>query len=589
MASFTALMHPDYAEEAEDWKKYRLTFEGGREFIDEYMQKFSAREQDAEFTARKLISYCPAFAKSAVGEINNAIFQRMADVTRLGGSPSYQSAVIGHNGGVDLSGNSMTSFIGQEVLPELLSMRKVGIFVDMPPVSGPTVADVGNKRPYVYSYCIEDIYNWTTDKVTGQFTRLLLRECNYKNDPITGLPTLEYLHQYRFFALTPAGVAVTLYDDSGNVIEATRVLAGLTKIPFILLEIRESLLKDVASYQIALLNMASSDVNYSFRANFPIYTEQSDFRLDSPHLIPAQAGSRTPANTAGTTGTVSGESVPGTSTAATTAKVNELSLGVGRGRRYPKGVDRPGFIHPSAEPLLASIDKQERMKSEIRMLVHLSVSNLSQKMASAESKSYDERGLESGLSAVGLILERAERQIAEFWAAYESPVNPKPAVVTYPTSYSLETDGDRIEKAGKLSKLTATVNSKLFQKEMCKKITRTLLGNSLSLSDLLKIDSEIESTNAVICDPEILIQAMQEGALSAETFGNIMGFPQGEAEKAKREHEERLARIASSQMEGNAPPGTPLDPSPGTSSKDQKRGKDKRGDGRNLNKGGSSE
>ena len=31
----------------------------------------------------------------------------------------------------------------------------------------------------------------------------------------------------------------------------------------------------------------------------------------------------------------------------------------------------------------------------------------------------DNQGLEAGLSYIGLVLEAAERQIAEFWAAYE--------------------------------------------------------------------------------------------------------------------------------------------------------------------------
>jgi hypothetical protein len=61
-----------------------------------------------------------------------AIFQRMRDITRRGGSQAYQRAVNGLNLGVDLRGNTMNGFLGIKVLTELLIMGRVGVYVDSP-------------------------------------------------------------------------------------------------------------------------------------------------------------------------------------------------------------------------------------------------------------------------------------------------------------------------------------------------------------------------------------------------------------------------------------------------------------------------
>lgn len=39
--------------------------------------------------------------------------------------------------------------------------------------------------------------------------------------------------------------------------------------------------------------------------------------------------------------------------------------------------DRPGFIHPSSEPLLASMKLQEKLEQDIRKLINLAVQSMS--------------------------------------------------------------------------------------------------------------------------------------------------------------------------------------------------------------------
>ena len=86
----------------------------------------------------------PKFAEAAINDIRNAIYQRMRDITRKGGSKAYQYAVNGNNLGVDHRGATMNAFIGVKVLTELLVMGRVGVFVDAPPV--PAGCDLGRHR-----------------------------------------------------------------------------------------------------------------------------------------------------------------------------------------------------------------------------------------------------------------------------------------------------------------------------------------------------------------------------------------------------------------------------------------------------------
>ena len=100
--------------------------------VEIYLEKFSGREDQLEFNARQQVTPVPRFAGAAINDIRNAIYQRMRDITRKGGSKTYQNAVNGLNLGVDRRGATMNAFVGVKVLTELLVMGRVGVFVDAP-------------------------------------------------------------------------------------------------------------------------------------------------------------------------------------------------------------------------------------------------------------------------------------------------------------------------------------------------------------------------------------------------------------------------------------------------------------------------
>lgn len=515
----TQLRHPNYKNSVSDWFKWRLAYEGGRSFINQYLKKFSQREQTTDFNLRKEITYCPRFAGAAIDDVKNSVFQRMTDIVRINGSKDYTQAINGFDGGVDLEGSTMNRFIGQIILPELLVTAKVGIYVDMPSLTGDTLYSNQNKRPYLYYYRAEDIPSWSGDYALGKFcyTSLLLRDIEDKVDDASGL--VKGINVvFRHYQVVPEGVLVNFYNQENEKVYPEQLIPGLKQIPFVILEINKSLMEDIADYQIALMNLNSSDISYILKSNYPFYVEQYDQRGENS-FRQADPNNKDDPRT-------------------------EVISGSSSGRRYPINTNQPAFIHPSSEPLRASMDKEQQLKNDIRYLLNLSLSNLEPKFASAESKTMDQRSLESGLSAIGLTLEHGERQIASIWSSYTKT---NMATVTYPRSYSLKNESERRDEAKADADLMTKVPSQIYQKAIAKKIAKTMVGHIVSNEDLLKIESEIDKAKYISADPEAIKTDLENGLVSDATASMARGYSNEEVTQAKLDHAERIARIQKAQ------------------------------------------
>lgn len=515
------LKHPVYRECLQDWSRWRDAFIGDRNFIHNYLIQFASEEAE-DFTKRKNISYSPNFAQEAIIEIRNAIYQRMPAVTRTGGDETYQNATQGLIGGVDLEGSSLTHFIGNNILDDLLTIAKVGILVDMPELKGTTLLENKNRHPYLYSVAAEAIENWGTSIIDNEieYTKLLIKDTIYEYDEEYNLPK-GYKIQWRYFQLVDGGVLVETRNDKDEVVSSQ--ILKLSKIPFICIELPLSLMTTICEYQIALLNINSSDIAYILASNIPMYTEQYSPQNESEW------------NT---------QAIP---VAGQDPKPKIIKVGAKDGRRYPKDLERPGFIHPSSEPLKISMEKEEQMKREIRQLVQLNVQRLEAKFASAESKGKDDRTLESGLTFIGMQLEKAERKIAKFWAEF---MNVDEATVNYPQDYSLKTDAERIDDTKETIELVDVVPSRTYNKEVCKKAATKLLGDTIDKETLDKIHAEIDNANFLTSNSADIKVDVELGLVTKETASLARGYEKGESDKAKDERAEEIALIQSSQTEG---------------------------------------
>jgi len=539
--------HPMVYVGQTDWALWRKTYDGGLDFRDTYLKQFTAREEQTDFNLRREITPIPTFAKAALNDIRNAIFQRMRDILRRGGSETYQNAINGLQGGIDRRGSTMNAFLGMKVLTELLVMGRVGVYVDAPVAPKVSTLAEAATQPYLYQYAVEDILNW---KMAGpdkesQFQAILLRDTTLQFDQRTLLPsTTGERYRLMWIDSETGNVMLQFYSMTGDPIDSDGepaidgpVMLELKQIPFVILELEDSLLKDVCYYQIALLNLVSADVNYALRANFTFMVEQRDLRATGAHL------KRTA--TAEGTATAGGQG----------ADDEDIKVGATHGRAYDKGMNAPAFINPSSETLEASLALQVKLENDIRKLINLAVTNIGENTSDAST---DNAGLEAGLSYIGLILENAERQIATHWAAYEQR-NLKQrnvATVKYPDRYSLKTDVDRVTEAENLSDLMTAVPGRTVKKELGKLIVTALLAGKVDLETIQKIEKEIEVAGYTTSNPSTIIEAKNAGLCGDKTASEALGFTGQEYIKARADHIDRIKRIAETQgvIEGGQNP-----------------------------------
>lgn len=551
---YADIVHPDYLSCAPDWRKWRLTFEGGDAYIDEYLRKFN-REKWPNWFERRFLTYCPPAAKEAVVEVRNAVFQRLNDVSRTAGTGTYMASCKGEDGGVDRKGATMSSFLGLTVLDEMLSMKEVGVWIDMPIIRpGETLKDSEKKKPYLYYFPVESVLSWREDD-SGKLIRLLVKECELSYDETTGLPTGTEQDRYRFAWLGLDGkVHVRIEDKDGVEIQAETVL-DIDEIPFTWFFIPHSLLQDVADMQKALLNMESSDVYWCVKSNWPVFVEQYDPRPSSAMARPAQQAAKVPTFNEDPLVTFSAQETPsGQAKEAGQGKDVERTLGPTGGFRYGKDLNAPAFIHPSPEPLEASMKKEQQIEEKIRRSIHLSVAMLDPRMASAESKQMDDKGLQNGLLAIGMALEAGERDVARIWAKYEKAT---PTTIRYPEEWTMQGDAGRRADAEALCKLKDQVPSITASKEICKEVANKLLGHKIAPAKLEEIYNQIDQAECLTFKIEDVEKEIQLRIASAETVSKNRGYPKTEHEKALKEQAEQLRIVAISQTDGAAAAADP--------------------------------
>lgn len=542
---FAQFQHPLYTAQAGEWLLWRDAYNGGWLFRDRYLKMFSSREDQADFDNRRLLTPVATHAASAVNEIRDSIFQRLIDVVRRGGSQAYQEAVAGGSLGVDMRGSTMNAFVGRNMLPDLVVMGRCGVYVDMPYLDeNVSMADAAGKRPYLYSYGVEDIISWAYSRPDqpSEFKALMLRDTDMSYDAVTMLPVAQVYRFRRVWIDDNTGLVNMQFLDSDGKPCGRDGTPGvgpielkINRIPFVMPDIGDSLMRNIVGHQVALLNIGSTDVNYALKANFPFYTEQKSGLPN--HVRQGLEGDNT--------GTKGGQG----------AGNRESPVGITQGRYYGANMERPGFIAPPTGPLKASLQLQDKLEADIRKLVHLAVQAMATR-ASAESKSMDNQGLEAGLSFIGLQLENAEHRIADFWSAYEqvNPTKRSIATVMYPKRYALKSDMDRIDESTKLSILSNKLTSNTARKEIQKLLASTLLGGKVSAETLNKITKEIDDANYVVSDPDIVIAAHQEGLVGGEVASESLGYDKTQHTIAEQERVDRAAAIIAAQTKAGPKP-----------------------------------
>ena len=170
----------------------------------------------------------------------------------------------------------------------------------------------------------------------------------------------------------------------------------------------------------------------------------------------------------------------------------------------------------------------------------------------------DNQGLEAGLSYIGLVLEAAERQIAEYWAAYEErdAANRQVATIKYPDRYSLKTDADRIDEAENLVKLMYAVPGRKVKTRAWPRTSCWRFWAARSASDDIEaIFKEIDNAPYATSDPKTIIAAVINGVCGEKTASMALGFDDDEHLQARKDHADRAVRVLQAQVKVGATAG----------------------------------
>lgn len=537
--------HPEYNAYAGRWRKWRLCYEGSDEFRKAYLEQYSKREQPEDFARRSKLTYIPGHARSSINIIRNALAVQLPEVERKG-SESYLDAM---SRDVDTFRSSMSSFVALEITPWLLVQGKQYVVLDAPQIEGVMTVAEDSGRPYLFTVGAEDMLSWAYDS-DGRIMAALVRLHQDSVDPVTKLVTgstaiFRYYRQLGdgepFTAgkvlVNGPGVLVWEMDKDGKEIRAPYVL-DLDRVPITEFRSVASLMSEIADHQISLLNLASTDMDFLWRGNFPIYTEQ----------LPRGAGTIRPKGTKRRTSQEVDIESGGDNIEPGSGKSDrQRSSGVGKGIGYREGMDRPDFIAPDVENLKASMEKQDALATEIRVLTNLSLTSLSVKALeqSGASKEADRVGEEAGLAYLGRVLETGERDIADLWAMMEGS-DPSGFDVKYPESYTLKTEAERQEEAEKLRALRSAVRSKTYKQVVDMAIAQKVARSISTPEQIKQMNVEIEQAPYFDDDAkqaETISKDLVNSLVSTETASKLRGYPEGEARKASAEREESTRRL----------------------------------------------
>ena len=492
-----------------DWEEWRYCYFSGREFREQYLERFSDRETKKDFERRKDLTPIPSYARLEINRVKNALSNRFPDINRRGGSRLWQEAKEGTGRGVDRRGSSINSFTSKMVLPDLLVMGKVGVLVDAPRVTGDSAADVPTDfRPYLSYYPIEHIEKAVPAPAESpsDWTAVLLKDVNQEFDieqcEATDVTTFKYYY------LDPDRnnlVTVVRVDEHGENIGAP-IETNLNKIPFVVYDILESLIKDVCSYQIAHLNLISADTSYALDSNYTFMVRQRGNSMPA-HLI--------------------GED-------------DEVSAGVKKGLWYEKGVEAPAFIAPPTGPPKFSLEQRKAFEDEVHRLVTGTLANLA-----------EDGTIEAGLAFIGQCLEDGEARVWDHWTAFESnsPEGRDVPQILYPDDWSLKTDEQRLDEAGKYIDIMNKLPGRVGKKEAAKTAYEKLFRGKVSPETLDKIKAEVDAAPYTTSDADIVIRAKKEGIFCVETAALALGADEDEAEKAKQDQVDRAAAVAVAQAD----------------------------------------
>ncbi|MFB6374587.1 MAG: hypothetical protein ABEN55_16030 [Bradymonadaceae bacterium] len=262
-----ARTHPIYDDYAADWRTYRLSYEGGDDYLDRYLYQHE-KEKDEYFRDRRRRAYYPNHCRAIVDTYAAHLFRE--SIPRSTESDSEILQTFWDN--TDLKGNDADAFY-EHAAQEVQIGGRVAIVVDRwDPDGGAAVSRAqeraAGRRPYAYLATAEDIVDWDVDRL-GRLNWVKIREArNVQRSWAEEHPGTAY--QYRVWT-DDEWVLLQEVESEDDDEETKEVVVdrgshpvGEPPVTFVFWGYRdgvqpvsESALKDIAPMNIRLTNHAS--------------------------------------------------------------------------------------------------------------------------------------------------------------------------------------------------------------------------------------------------------------------------------------------------------------------------------------------
>lgn len=567
--------HPEWVERAEDWVRWRLCYEGGKDYIKANLHKYSRRETDRDFEQRERLTYNPADATQGVDVFRNSLMSKLHEVQRKGDARYLESM----NNDVDLKGNSMGLFMGLDVAPLLMAVGRRFVCVDSPAYDYNATADEAKGQPYCWAINPEDIVTWNVDDETDELVAALISESYEIVDPDLGVVT-KCGHRWRFMRLLASGttwtspasrkykipatvlttptdraqVLLRLLDDNNQDMQVPKLI-DIPRLPLILGLLRQALLRDVERVQRASLQLCSTDMSFLYRSNFPQQVRQVDTTKRSLRA----ASSKRPTG-------INNETELINKTVEDEEFRERSEVGPNRALVFGKDMIAPGYIAPPTDNCKLSMAKQEKMSEQIKIMLDQGMVSigLKQVQQSGESKRMDRLGVDTGLAVVGKVMEGMEKEIAEVWHLFLKSGTDQ--AIAYPKDYAIKSADERQAETQRLQDIKLSVRSETFQKSVEKQQVYTMMQGTDTQADIDTAVKEVQSAPWIDFNVAraAVVQADVAAGMCSKGFGSeLRGYPKGEADEAQAEVIAHANALSGGEVTPAGPGGAPADAKPG--------------------------
>ncbi len=400
--SFVERTYGMYEEFCQWWNFYLDSYEGGEDYLKANYLFRHVKEDESDFRDRIQRSYYYNFCRTVVDTYVAHIFRKANSIYRRGDDERDYERFLSD---VDARGNSMNTFMQEQVAPAAQIFGQVLVVVDKPRFSGELKSKAEEKekgiRPYLVAVDPREVMDFRLDS-QGNLLWVRIRELRepaadpfYKASDTDGD---EYAYRTwtreRWF----------LHDGEGNLMESDE--HNLRRVPAVIVFNVESwkypgfgvsALSDIAPVNRSIYNWCSLNDEFLYRQCFNI--------LAMPEM-------------------------PG---------IKRRKIGPGNALTYPIDAARPPhYIYPPVEPgeyLLKNID------AAITQIYRLAVLGPTWGMdrpqsASGISKAYDLYQVNQNLVKKAKNLEQAETEIGVIWGLWEGKKGFRPTV-EYPVDFKI--------------------------------------------------------------------------------------------------------------------------------------------------------